>query len=65
MEWIKEQRGAHRAYENGQCVAVVQGSGFQGWRYSLKADDPWSEFYGTVRAAKRAAETALELVSRK
>ncbi len=56
--WRKEYRGTHRAYDNGRKVAVVQGSGLQGWRYSL-APDHWSDFFATMQAAKKSAEKEL------
>lgn len=60
MDWIKEYRGTHRAYDVGREVAVVQGSGFQGWRFSLRSGQ-WDEtFFGSVVAAKKAAEKAYK-----
>lgn len=58
MEWIKEYQGMFVTYDDGKEVAAVQGSNFQGWRYRLALNE-WSQFYGTLFAAKRAAEKAL------
>jgi hypothetical protein len=61
--WRKEYRGTHRAYDNGRKVAVVQGSGLEGWRYSLVPDD-WSDFFVTMQAAKKSAEKELATLSK-
>lgn len=60
MDWRKEYRGTHVAYADGKEVAAVQGSGVQGWRYRLGLGE-WSDFHGTVGAAKRSAENALSV----